>query len=102
MKDIFDEKDTSDLPKEIKLGRGKGDQFGDDILELFRISEKLGYTELNVNQVVVGLYRHFNKYKKKPKTNVQIMNKLGVLATIKKPALLERVRQGVYKLKKNL
>ena len=101
VKNIFDTTDTSDLPQELQIARS--DDFGQEILEVFYQAKELGLNELNVNQVMVAFHRMFrDKYAKKPKNNIQIMNKLFTMAAGKKYPL-EKVKgkQGTYRLVNN-
>ena len=70
-------------------------------MELFEYACEEGLMELNVNQVMVAFHRKFGKNYSKPKTNVQIMNKLFAMAKGKKFPL-EKVdgKNGTYRLKK--
>lgn len=56
--EIFDLKNTDDLPKELKI-IGRSNRFGENtnkILNLFYIKE-----ELTINEIIVGFYRKYNK-----------------------------------------
>lgn len=97
VKDIFDIDDIDDLPTNIKLTDNR-DVFGNDIIELFRIAKKNGYETLHVNQVVVGLYRAFDKYKDKPKNFEQVNNKLYTMSMRDKYSLISTGKRGIYKL----
>lgn len=97
VKDIFDIDDIDDLPTNIKLTDNR-DVFGNDIIELFRIAKKNGYETLHVNQVVVGLYRAFDKYKDKLKNFEQVNNKLYTMSIRDKYPLISTGKRGIYKL----
>lgn len=97
VKDIFDVNDVSDLPDDIKLNDNR-DVFGNDIIELFRVAKVNGYESLCVNQVIVGLYRMFDKYKDNPKNAIQVMNKLYTMSIRNKYPLINAGKNGVYKL----
>lgn len=97
--DIFDIKNTDDLPKELRIGHH--DPFTEEIIHLFKLAEEKGLKQLNVNQVMVAYHRLFGEKNKKIKNNIQIMNKLFSIAR-QKNAPLEKVSgiNGTYKLKK--
>lgn len=100
---LFDTEDLSDIKERdrVKIGRGKQDIFGQQLIELFILAKDTGIEKLTVNQVTVAYYRRFvEKYGCKVKTNIQIMNKLFAMATGGKYPL-EKIEgeQGTYRLK---
>ena len=98
---LFDINDVSDVEDKVKIGKGKQDVFGQQLMELFIMARDSGIVKLTVNQVTVAYYRHFvEKYHVKEKTNIQIMNKLFAMATGGKYPL-EKIEgeQGTYRLK---
>lgn len=96
-KNSFNFDDLSDVQNEIKLGKSKQDIFGQRIIEIFKEAKKLNILELNTNQITIVYHREFVKTgKSKPKTNIQVLNKLGILY---KKGLLIKVKKAVYKLK---
>ena len=99
-KSIFDMNDLSDLP--VELQKIRISDFGDEIMEVFKEAQAEGLDTLNVNQVTVAFHRMFReKYKKNPRSNTLISNKLCSMANGKKFPI-ERVsgQKGCYKLKK--
>ena len=71
-----------------KIGRGKQDIFGQQLIELFILAKDAGIEKLTVNQVTVAYYRRYvEKNGCKVKTNIQIMNKLFAMATSGKTSL---------------
>lgn len=100
---LFDTDDLSDIKEKdkVKIGRGKQDIFGQQLIELFILAKDAGIEKLTVNQVTVAYYRRYvEKNGCKVKTNIQIMNKLFAMATSGKYPL-EKVEgeQGIYRLK---
>ncbi len=100
---LFDTEDLSDIKERdrVKIGRGKQDIFGQQLIELFILAKDTGIEKLTVNQVTVAYYRRYvEKNGCKVKTNIQIMNKLFAMATSGKYPL-EKVEgeQGTYRLK---
>lgn len=103
VKKLFDVEDITDIEKEVKIGRGKQDIFGQQLFELFTKAYEAGIETLNVNQVTVAYQRYWVKEKgAKSKSNVQIMNKLFAMAHNGK-YMLEKIdgEQGTYRLKEN-
>lgn len=98
MNNIFDFKDISDVKDKVIISNGgKRDDFKKKIIDLFTEAKKVGITEMHTDQVVISYYRKYVKNNEsKPKTNMQVMNKLGILAT---KGELYRVRPGFYSLK---
>lgn len=91
---LFDINDVSDVEDKVKIGKGKQDVFGQQLMELFIMARDSGIEKLTVNQVTVAYYRHFvEKYHVKVKTNIQIMNKLFAMATGGKYPL-EKLREN--------
>lgn len=100
VKKLFDIQDISDIENKVKIGKGKQDIFGQQLMELFILARDSGIETLTVNQVTVAYYRHFvEKYHAKEKTNIQIMNKLFAMASGNKYPI-EKVEgeQGTYRL----
>jgi hypothetical protein len=100
---LFDTEDLSDIKEKdkVKIGKGKQDVFGQQLIELFIKAKDAGIEKLNVNQVTVAYYRCFVENGDcKVKTNIQIMNKLFAMAAGDKYPL-EKVEgeQGTYRLK---
>lgn len=100
---LFDTEDLSDIKEKdkIKIGKGKQDIFGEQLMELFIKAKDAGIEKLNVNQITVAYYRYYvEKGNSKIKTNIQIMNKLFAMAAGDKYPL-EKVEgeQGTYRLK---
>lgn len=103
VKKLFDVEDITDIEKEVRIGRGKQDIFGQQLFELFIKARDAGIEILNVNQVTAAYQRYWVKEKgAKPKSNVQIMNKLFAMAHNGK-YMLEKIdgEQGTYRLKEN-
>ena len=103
VKKLFDVEDITDIEKEVRIGRGKQDIFGQQLFELFIKARDAGIEILNGNQVTAAYPRYWVKEKgAKPKSNVQIMNKLFAMAHNGK-YMLEKIdgEQGTYRLKEN-
>jgi hypothetical protein len=97
MKNIFDLKDTKDLPfelvAELKTNEGVSNVFEYNLLKLFEDAGR----ELNIDEVTVSYYRKYKVYKKRSSILMKLyqMSKRDLSKIVPVP-----YKKGVYKLKK--
>lgn len=85
--DIFDVKNTADLPEQLQKEVIK--EFDNNIIELFKIAER----PLHIDEVTVAYYR---KYGIK-KTKRQIMTKLYNMSRQINPKIIKYNKKGYYR-----
>lgn len=85
--DIFDIRNTDDLPEQLQEAVKK--EFDNNIIELFKIAER----PLHINEVTVAYYR---KYGIK-KTKRQIMTKLYNMSRQINPKIIKYNKKGYYR-----
>ena len=94
MNDIFDLKNLTDLPADIRgqLGATKRDELETELIGLLRVAGR----DLTLDEVMVGYYRQY----KKPCERRALMLKLYNMSRAKSPAIeaVEK-RKGVYRLR---
>lgn len=87
IKDIFDTKNTADLPEQLQKEVTK--EFDNNIIELFKIAKR----PLHINEVTVAYYR---KYGIK-KTKRQIITKLYNMSRQINPKIIKYNKKGYYR-----
>ena len=100
MDNLFDLKDTSDVPEIIakELTVNKIDDFEIKIIELFKKALDGGLEELGLDQIAVGYNRLYGEVELK--TRKQLSIKIYSMVNSDKPHILAvKKRKGVYKLK---
>lgn len=85
--DIFDTKNTDDLPEQLQKEVTK--EFDNNIIELFKIAQR----PLHIDEVTVAYYR---KYGIK-KTKRQIMTKLYNMSRQINPKIIKYNKKGYYR-----
>ena len=86
--DIFDVKNTEDLPEQLQKAVTK--EFGNNIIELFKIAER----PLHINEVTVAYYRKYGI----EKTKRQITIKLCNMSRQINPKIIKYNKKGYYRL----
>lgn len=86
--DIFDVKNTEDLPEQLQKAVTK--EFDNNIIELFKIAER----PLHINEVTVAYYRKYGI----EKTKRQITIKLCNMSRQINPKIIKYNKKGYYRL----
>ena len=86
--DIFDTKNTDDLPEQLQKEVTK--EFDNNIIELFKIAER----PLHINEVTVAYYRKYGT----EKTKRQITIKLCNMSRQINPKIIKYNKKGYYRL----
>lgn len=86
--DIFDIRNTDDLPEQLQEAVKK--EFDNNIIELFKIAER----PLHINEVTVAYYRKYGI----EKTKRQITIKLCNMSRQINPKIIKYNKKGYYRL----
>ena len=87
MTDVFDTRNTDDLPEQLQKAVRK--EFDNNIIELFKIAER----PLHINEVTVAYYRKYGI----EKTKRQIMTKLYNMSRQINPKIIKYSKKGYYR-----